>query len=155
MAPPLGIRLLCLIRPTKQLVASIHDWLRYFILNFQYTVVHFERIYFYPHKHRWPSLISTFYYVVYPVESQCHQYWSFFVVSTISVSLVKLTEIHFTTDSKIHYWCAGSFSISFLNTNLMNELVSILLVISMWIARLAKHLKEPHIVFRCFFFPLL
>ena len=121
---PVGIRPLYLIQPKKQSliwVAPIHDCLRYLILNFQYIVVHFKHIHFCLHKHQWPLPISTCYDVTHPVESQYHQHWSFFVVPSISVSLKNSTEILFATNSKIHYWCAGSFSISFSNTDLVYQ----------------------------------
>ena len=95
--------------------------LRYLILNFQCTVVHFKHIHFCPYKHQWSLPIITFYDVTHLVESQYHQHWSSFVVPSISVSLAKSPEILFTIDSKIHYWFAGSSSISFGNTDLVHQ----------------------------------
>ena len=123
VAPLLGIRPLYLIQPTKQSliwVAPLHGCLRYLVLNFQDIVVHFKHIHFCLHKHQWPLPISTCYDVTHPVESQYHQHWSFFVVPSISL-LRSPQKFFFTTNSKIDYWCAGCFSISFGNTDLVYQ----------------------------------
>ena len=72
-----------------------------------------------PHEHWWPLPIPTCFNVTHPVKSQHHQHWSCFVSPPIPVSLAKSPEILFTTNPKIHYWCAGSFSISFSNIDLV------------------------------------